>query len=95
MLGASWNVTALRLLVVGLALMLVGDAIYAADVLERLGRDTLVADVLLLTGVVAIGLAGLHRTMTALTEGRTLPSSGSTLLASSCWPVSACLRWPF
>ena len=41
-LGASWNVTALRLLVVGLALMLVGDAIYAADVLERLGRDTLV-----------------------------------------------------
>jgi signal transduction histidine kinase len=64
MLGGRWNVTALRLLLVGLVLTLGGDIAYAADATSHIA----VVDTLLQLGIVAIGLAGLHWTMTALTS---------------------------
>ena len=67
-LGASWHALALRLLVLGLGLTLVGDSLYALDVLSRVEGGLRLVDTLLLLGVVAIGLAGLHRSMPALTE---------------------------
>jgi signal transduction histidine kinase len=66
-LGTSWAVSALRLLVGGLALTLVADIIYALDVLA-LQEDTLLVDTMLLLGIVLIGVAGLHPSMTALTD---------------------------
>jgi signal transduction histidine kinase len=67
-LGSNWHVPALRLLVLGLALTLVADVVYALDVLARLQENTLFVDTTLLLGVVLIGVAGLHPSMTALTE---------------------------
>jgi len=68
-MGARWRVVALRLLVAGLALTLVGDTLYALGAqISRLAEDTRIADSMLLFGVVALGLAGLHRSMPALTE---------------------------
>ena len=62
MLGGRWNVTSLRVLLLGLLLTLAGDVYYAYDV----ANETL-AGVLVLFGVVSIGLAGLHPSMRALT----------------------------
>jgi signal transduction histidine kinase len=64
MLGGRWNVTSLRLLLLGLLLTLAGDSVYAAS---DITHETLVS-ILLMFGVVAIGLAGLHRSMPALTS---------------------------
>ncbi|HEX5617046.1 MAG TPA: ATP-binding protein [Solirubrobacteraceae bacterium] len=66
-LVGHWAALSLRILIGGLALVLAGDVWYA------LAPDTSLytlrwADVCLLAGVLAIGLAGLHRSMTALTE---------------------------
>jgi signal transduction histidine kinase len=66
MLGGQWNVTSLRLLLVGLVLTLGGDLAYAADNTTNIR----VVDTLLQLGIVAIGLAGLHRSMPALTSSR-------------------------
>jgi signal transduction histidine kinase len=66
MLGGQWNVTALRLLLLGLVLTLGGDIAYAADATSHIA----VVDTLLQLGIVAIGLAGLHRSMPALTSSR-------------------------
>ena len=66
-MGLSWNVPALRLLVVGLGLTLVADVVYALGVLG-LEEDTLFVDTMLLLGIVLIGVAGLHPSMTALTD---------------------------
>jgi signal transduction histidine kinase len=63
MLAGDWNVPALRLLFLGLALTLAGDIAYADN---NIGHIRLV-DTLLQLGIVAIGLAGLHRSMPALT----------------------------
>src|SRR4029453_10599919 len=45
-----------------------GDLVFAYDPLARGVEETRVADTLLLLGVLAIGLAGLHPTMVELTE---------------------------
>jgi signal transduction histidine kinase len=66
-LGSSLAVSALRLLVVGLGLTLVADVLFALDVLA-LEEDTRLVDTMLLLGVVLIGVAGLHPSMTALTD---------------------------
>jgi signal transduction histidine kinase len=73
MLGGRWNVTALRLLLVGLVLTLAGDLAYAADNTANIR----LTDTLLQLGVVTIGLAGLHRSMPALT--RRVESERSTM----------------
>jgi signal transduction histidine kinase len=65
-MGRSWNVPALRLLVLGLGLTLFGDMLYSLDVESRLSQIYIV-DTLLLGGVLLIGLAGLHPSMTAFT----------------------------
>ena len=72
-IGGSWNVLALRLLVLGLLLFLVADTVYALDALARLPEHLRFEDTMLLLGVVSIGVAGLHRSMPALTEGATEP----------------------
>jgi signal transduction histidine kinase len=66
-LGSSWNAPALRQLVLGLGLILVADVVFALDVLA-LAEDTRFVDTMLLVGIVLIGVAGLHPSMTALTE---------------------------
>jgi signal transduction histidine kinase len=64
--GVQWDVGALRALVGALVFTLVGDTIYA---LSSVGvTDLRVADTLLLAGVLLLGLAGLHPTMTAFTR---------------------------
>ena len=67
-LGSNWDVLALRLLFVGVTLTFVGDLLYAFDTLGRGADETRIADTLLLLGVLAIGLGGLHPTMVELTE---------------------------
>jgi signal transduction histidine kinase len=67
-MGSDWNVTALRLLVAGLFLTLVADFTYEGDVLSTV-QNTRFVDTTLLLGIVVIGLAGLHPSMVALTEG--------------------------
>ena len=67
-IGSSWEVPALRLLLLGLLSFLVGDTLYALDVLTTVQENLRYVDTMLLLGVVLIGLAGLHRTMPALTE---------------------------
>jgi signal transduction histidine kinase len=64
MLGRRWDVTSLRLLLVGLVLTLGGDIAYAANNTTHIA----VVDTLLQLGIVAIGLAGLHWSMPALTS---------------------------
>jgi signal transduction histidine kinase len=63
MLGGGWNVTSLRLLLIGLVLTLAGDIAYADNNISHIR----LVDTLLQFGIVAIGLAGLHRSMPALT----------------------------
>jgi len=93
LLGASWNVLALRLLTFGLAATLVGDALFN---LEEAGRIRPISfdDTVLLVGVVCVGLAGLHHTMTSLTEEQGQPSDAdgpgrlALLLAICLAPVA-------
>jgi signal transduction histidine kinase len=66
-INQRWREPSLRLLVVGLALVLVGDVWYALAPEEHIYALRL-ADTSLLAGVLCIGLAGLHRSMPALTE---------------------------
>jgi signal transduction histidine kinase len=88
-MGRSWNVTALRLLVLGLGLTLFGDMLYSLDVESRLTNQIYIVDTMLLAGVLLIGLAALHPSMTALTaegaepEERT-PVRRLILIASVC-----------
>ena len=64
--GVQWDVGALRALVGALTFTLVGDTIYALSSVTV--TDLRVADTLLLAGVLLLGLAALHPTMTALTR---------------------------
>jgi signal transduction histidine kinase len=72
-MGSSWNVPSLRLLVAGLGLTLVGDVMFALAVAEA-ASGVRVLDTVLLLGSVSIGVAGLHPSMTALTEERGDPA---------------------
>jgi signal transduction histidine kinase len=74
MLGGRWNVTSLRLLLVGLVLTFAGDLAYAANNITHIR----LVDTLLQLGIVAIGVAGLHRSMPALTSSSTAPQPAST-----------------
>lgn len=79
LLGSGWGAAALRVLVVGLLLTLVGDTLFALDVLTRLQESERVADTVLLAATVLIGLAGFHPSMTALTEqARDVPDETTT-----------------
>jgi signal transduction histidine kinase len=88
-MGRSWNVPALRLLVLGLGLTLLGDLLYSLDVETRLTNQIYIVDTMLLGGVLLIGLAALHPSMTAFTaeageaEERT-PVHRLILIASVC-----------
>jgi signal transduction histidine kinase len=68
LLGSGWGAAALRLLAVGLLLLLVGDTLFALDVLTRLQENERFAETVVLAAIVLIGVAGLHPSMTALTE---------------------------
>jgi signal transduction histidine kinase len=68
LLGSGWGAPALRVLAVGVLLLLVGDTLFALDVLTRLQGNERFADTVLLAAMVLIGLAGFHPSMTALTE---------------------------
>lgn len=67
LLSTSWRPLALRLLTAGFALILVGDVVYSVQGLYTSDGDQRLADALLLGGVLTLGLAGLHPSMTALT----------------------------
>jgi signal transduction histidine kinase len=67
-LGGNWNVLALRLLVLGVTLTFVGDLVFAYDTVARGAESSRLSDTLLLLGVLAFGLGGLHPTMVELTE---------------------------
>ncbi|WP_157454017.1 HAMP domain-containing sensor histidine kinase [Cellulomonas sp. Root485] len=67
LLSTSWRPLALRLLTASLALILVGDVVYSVQELYTSAGDRRLADALLLAGVLTLGLAGLHPSMTALT----------------------------
>ena len=93
LLSTSWRPLALRLLTVSLALILVGDIFYSVQELYTSGGDQRLADALLLAGVLILGLAGLHPSMTALTA----KAGEVTLRATACagWSRStrsACSR---
>jgi signal transduction histidine kinase len=78
-MGSSWNVPSLRLLVAGLALTLVGDVIFAISVEERAVGER-AAGAVLLIGIVLIGVAGLHPSMTAFTEEAGHPGDGGDVV---------------
>ena len=88
-MGRSWNVAALRLLVLGLGLTLLGDLLYSLNVESRLTDQIYIVDTILLGGVLLIGVAALHPSMTAFTaeagepEERT-PVNRLILIASVC-----------
>jgi signal transduction histidine kinase len=78
-MSRDWSVTALRLLVLGLGLTLVGDMLFSLDVVSRLTSRVNAVDTMLLAGVLLIGLAGLHPTMTAFTAEATPPDERTPL----------------
>jgi signal transduction histidine kinase len=66
-MSSTWSARAMRLLVAGLGLTLVGDVIFNLGTFDVDGIDT-VSSTILLAGVVLIGGAALDPTMRALTE---------------------------
>lgn len=72
-MGRSWNVMALRLLVLGLGLTLLGDVIYSVGVVHRQTSYGNVVDAMLLGGALLIGVAALHPSMTMFTAEATEP----------------------
>ena len=75
-MGTSWNVLSFKFLVLGLALTLAGDLLFELDVVGRVQSHPDLVDAVLLLGVICVGLAGLHRTMPALTEAVGTPAQG-------------------
>jgi signal transduction histidine kinase len=73
--GVRRTDVALLVLLAGLGLVLAGDIWYALAPDES-PAQTRIADTLLLAGAVSIGLAGLHRSMTALIEPQRVSLSG-------------------
>jgi signal transduction histidine kinase len=78
-MSRDWSVMALRLLVLGLGLTLVGDVLFSLDVVSRVTNSVNAVDTILLAGVLLIGLAGLHPTMTAFTAEATTPDERISL----------------
>jgi len=72
-MGRSWNVAALRLLVLGLGLTLLGDVIYSVGVVDSQSSYGNLVDAMLLGGVMLIGVGALHPSMTAFTAEATEP----------------------
>jgi signal transduction histidine kinase len=68
-MGTSWRVPALGLLVAGLGFTLLGDVLYATNVVSGAHGDR-VWGTALLVGLVCFALAGLSPSMRALTEER-------------------------
>jgi signal transduction histidine kinase len=68
-MGTRWGVPALRLLVCGLGLTLLGDVIYSASAIEGDSAEIYWSTSLLI-GAACFGLAGLSPSMSALTEVR-------------------------
>jgi signal transduction histidine kinase len=88
-MSRDWNVTALRLLVLGLGLTLLGDMLYSLDFVTQGNAHVNTVDTMLLAGVLLIGLAALHPTMTAFTAEATelqerAPVGRLILIASVC-----------
>jgi signal transduction histidine kinase len=88
-MSRDWNVTALRLLVLGLGLTLLGDMLYSLDFVTQGNAHVNTVDTMLLAGVLLIGLAALHPTMTAFTAEATEPQERAPvgrliLIASVC-----------
>jgi signal transduction histidine kinase len=97
MMSASWSFLALRMLVAGFALTLVGDVLFAMSSYKDVGPSRLI-DTLLLLGVVFLGVQALHPSMTALTDAAGGPSSDQfrlVLLAGSALVPSVVLAIQF
>jgi len=69
-MGTSWHIPSLWLLVSALGLTLFGDVVYATDVIHRVNAER-IGGTALLFGLVCFALAGLAPSMRALTEERT------------------------
>lgn len=78
-MGSSWNVRSLRLLVLGLGLTLLGDVMFAMSTVDGTGDDR-VLDTVLLVGIVFVGAAALDPSMRALTEEAGDPAGRSDSL---------------
>lgn len=72
-MGRSWNVAALRLLVLGLGLTLLGDVVYSVGVVDSQSSYGNLVDAMLLGGVMLIGVGALHPSMTEFTAEATEP----------------------
>ena len=66
-LGSSWNKRSMRMLVLGLAVLFIGDSMFALGISED-GRTAGLFDAILLAAVVLMGAAALDPTMRSLTE---------------------------
>ena len=88
LMGASWRFRSLELLLLGLVFTLAGDVLFQRSLTDE--SAAFAGDGLLLVGIVCIGIAALHETMTALTEEISeQPSEGSEtvrilLLVAAC-----------
>jgi signal transduction histidine kinase len=88
-MGKGWNVAALRLLVLGLGLTLLGDVLYSFDVVSPLNSHIAVVDTMLLAGALLIGVGALHPSMTVFTAEAGEPDERTSarrliLLAGVC-----------
>jgi signal transduction histidine kinase len=78
-IGGSWNVWSLRLLLLGVGLTLVGDLLYAYETLARGIEGSTVSNTLLLLGVISLGVAALHPSMVTLTQRVPVPRADLTV----------------
>ncbi|MDM7830597.1 sensor histidine kinase [Cellulomonas edaphi] len=67
LLAVQWRTPSLVMLALGLCLVLSGDVVYSVTDAFTTSGSTTGADALLMAGVLVMGLAGLHPTMTQLT----------------------------
>ena len=67
LLSARWRSPSLQLVALGLFLTLAGDLLYTVQELFTSEGDSGLVDAILLAGTLAMGLAGLHPSMTELT----------------------------
>jgi signal transduction histidine kinase len=90
LMGASWRIRTLELLVLGIAFTLAGDVLFQLS-LTGPQNEPFTGDLLLLLGVVCVGLAGLHETMPALTEEIGDPPTEGSETVRILILVAACL----
>jgi signal transduction histidine kinase len=90
-MGSSWRVLSLELLVLGLAFTLAGDVLFQVSLTARESATAFAANWLLLLGIVSVGLAGLHETMPALTEETAEPSADGSETIRVLMLAAACL----